>query len=91
MARWSVPRTVRYLTQWQADLEQHRDGDSLEIAFLEAVKAKPLRWSGAGLKVFGLPPDFLLRYLAGLREAMKEGATLNGNALAQLLDAGLVT
>jgi hypothetical protein len=90
MARWSVPRTVRYLTQWQADPAQHRDGDMLEFAFLEAVKANPSRWSGAGVKVLGLPPNFLLRYFSGLRDAAKDGATLNGNALVRLLEAGLV-
>jgi len=89
MARWSVPQTVRYLTTWQS--EQHRDGDMLEAAFLEAVKANPSRWSGAGVRVVGLPPDFLSRYLWGLREAAKDGAILNGNALARLLEAGLVT
>jgi hypothetical protein len=89
LARWSVPRTVRYLTQWQS--AGHRDGDMLEFAFLEVVKADPSRWSGTGTKVVGLPPDFLLRYLSGLREAAKDGATLNGDALVRLLEAGLVT
>jgi hypothetical protein len=89
LARWSVPRTVRYLTQWQA--AGHRDGDMLEFAFLEVVKANPSRWSRAGTKVVGLSPDFLLRYFSGLREAAKDGATLNGEALARLLEAGLVT
>jgi hypothetical protein len=89
VARWSVPQTVRYLRQWQST--GHRDGDMLEFAFLEVVKADPSRWSRAGTKVVGLPPDFLLRYLSGLREAVKDGATLNGDALARLLEAGLVT
>ena len=62
----------------------------LEYAFLAAVKANASRWSGAGAEVVGLPPDFLLRYLEGLREAAKDGATLNGNALVRLLEEGLV-
>jgi hypothetical protein len=89
LGRWSIPRTVRFLTQWQT--AQHRDGDMLKFAFLEAVKANPERWSDAGVKVVGLPADFLSRYFWGLREAAKEGATLNGNALARLFEAGLVT
>lgn len=91
MARWSVPRTIRYLTQWQSNPTQHRDGDMLEFAFVEAVKANPSKWSGAGVKVLGLPDNFLERYLWGMREAAKDGAILNGNALVRLLEAGLVT
>ena len=90
LGRWSVPRAVRYLTTWQANPAQHRDGDMLEYAFLAAVKANASRWSGAGAQVVGLPPDFLLRYLEGLREAAKDGAALNGKALVRLLEEGLV-
>jgi hypothetical protein len=91
MAQWSVPKTVRFLTNWQSNPAQHRDGDMLEFAFLEAVKANPARWSGAGVKVLNLPPNFLQRYLWALRESAKDGATLNGDALVRLFDAGLVT
>jgi hypothetical protein len=91
MAHWSVPRTVRVLTKWQSDPVQHRDGDMLEAAFSEAVKANPSLWSGAGVKVLGLPPNFLLRYLWALRESTNDGATLKGNALVRLFVAGLIT
>lgn len=90
MAQWSVSKTVRFLTAWQSNPAHHRDGDMLEFAFLEAVKANPARWSGAGVKALNLPLNHLQRYLWGLRESAKDGATLNGNALVRLFDAGLV-
>jgi hypothetical protein len=91
LAAWSVPQTIRYLTAWQSDPTQHRDGDMLEVAFIEAIKANPSKWSSAGVRILGLPRRFLTRYLWALREATQAGATLNGNALVRLLDAGLLT
>lgn len=90
IGKWSLARTVRYLKEWKLDTAKHRDGDMLEFAFQEAVKANPTRWSGAGAKVVGLPPEFLLRYIMGLRETAKDGAILNANALVALCEAGLV-
>ncbi len=91
MARWSVPKTVRYLGEWRSDPAQHRDGDTLEFAFLEMVKANARRWSSAGERALGLPSTFLSRYLWALREAARDGTTLNGNALVRLFETGLVT
>lgn len=56
-----------------------------------AGTVNPARWSGAGVKVLSLPPNYLERYLSGLRESAKDGATLNGNALVRLFQAAMVT